>query len=129
MKNPSDITVLVVEDDETLREALVTRLEMEGFRLISAGGGKEALEILNTTPGIDFVLSDIQMPEGDGVELLKNIRLKFPHIPVVCMLSGFSGYNKAQVVQAGAIDLVSKPPDMKLICKYILQAGNLPQSA
>lgn len=121
MKNPADITVLVVDDDEVLRNALVMRLEAEGFQVLSASGGREAMEVINSQPQIDFVLSDIQMPGGDGVELLKSIRAKFPSIPVVCMLSGFSQYSKDEIVKAGAIDLVSKPPDMKLICNYIKQ--------
>jgi two-component system chemotaxis sensor kinase CheA len=123
MKNPSDMTVLVVEDDDVLRNALVMRLEMEGFRLLSASGGREALEILNQGHSIDFILSDIQMPNGDGVELLKKIRARHPKIPIICLLSGYSTYNKEEIIQAGAIDLVSKPPDMNLICRYIQEAS------
>lgn len=120
MTTPSEsMTVLVVEDDETLREALVMCLESEGFKVASASGGDEAIEIVNKDESIGFVLSDVRMPKGDGASLLKNIRKNRPDLPVVCLLTGYSEHSKEQILKEGAIDLLSKPPDMEVIYNYI----------
>lgn len=116
-----DINVLVVDDDGDLREILVSNLDLEGFTVFEAEGGRAALTFLKEHK-IDFVLSDIRMPAGDGIELLKEIRKIDPNIPVVCLITGFSDSTKEDVLKLGGIDLLGKPPDMDLIYKYIRES-------
>lgn len=116
-----DIKVLVVDDDGDLREILVSNLDLEGFTVYEAAGGIAALQFLKENK-IDFVLSDIRMPAGDGMELLREIRKIDPNIPVVCLITGFSDSTKEDVLKLGGIDLLGKPPDMDLIYKYIRES-------
>ena len=122
MQSDKNILVLVVDDDDDLREALVANLEYEGFSVLAAASGNEALKVLLANPKINFVLSDIRMNDGDGIELLTQIRKIDPKIPVVCLISGYSGVSKAKIIEMGAIDLISKPPDIKLIFKYVRES-------
>ena len=88
MKNREDFNILIVDDEEELVASLKTNFELEGYRVFTAFGGYDALEIVNSEE-IDFVLSDIRMPEGDGEMLLKKLQFSNPEIPVVLIISGF----------------------------------------
>ncbi|MGB0060412.1 MAG: response regulator [Candidatus Binatus sp.] len=77
--------ILVVEDDEDAREAMVALLQMKGYRAVSAGNGREALDYLEEAPAPDLIILDLWMPVMDGwhfrSEQIKNPRLA--HIPVI----------------------------------------------
>jgi len=118
MKENHDITILIVDDENSLRKSLVKNFELEGFCVLSASSGHEALEVVKNQK-IDFVLSDVRMPEGDGVELLKNIKMFNDRIPIVLLVSGFSEHSKDEVVAMGAIDLLTKPADIDKIIGMI----------
>ena len=78
-------SILVVEDDEDAREAMVALLQMKGYRAVSAGNGREALDYLEEAPAPDLIILDLWMPVMDGwqfrSEQIKNPRLA--HIPVI----------------------------------------------
>ena len=76
--------VLVVEDDPRLREAVVDTLMLKGFQVSEAAHGIEALNLLRHQQ-IDLVLSDINMPGMDGLELLQNVKQETPWLPVILM--------------------------------------------
>lgn len=95
MNQYSNITILVVDDEEQLKETVIMHLELEGFNVLSACNGKEALEVLENNH-VDFVLSDIKMPELDGMELTVEIRKKYKEVPVVLLVTGFSKYSEKQ---------------------------------
>lgn len=118
-----DICVLLVDDEEGIREVLAANLELDNFKVLTASGGNEAVEILKCNR-IDFIISDVRMPKGDGVFLLKHVKENYPHLPHVLLFSGFAEINAEQVKQLGGIDLISKPPNIdqlidmiKLYCK------------
>ncbi|WP_425161665.1 response regulator [Candidatus Binatus sp.] len=77
--------ILVVEDDEDAREAMVALLQMKGYRAVPAGNGREALDYLEEAPAPDLIILDLWMPVMDGwhfrSEQIKNPRLA--HIPVI----------------------------------------------
>ena len=81
-ENPS---ILVVEDDEDAREAMVALLQMKGYRAVPAGNGREALDYLDQEAAPDLIILDLWMPVMDGwhfrSEQIKNPRLA--HIPVI----------------------------------------------
>lgn len=101
--------ILIAEDEEILNEMLVEELEEAGFEAIGKPNGKEALEYLKTNK-VDFIISDINMPELDGIEFLKKVREIDPKIPPFLVVTGFSDLiDDNQAKELGAIDLFLKP--------------------
>lgn len=100
--------VLLVEDDDGLREALRDTLEHAGFRVIAAADGASALDLLaSTDPAL--VLTDVKMPRLDGHGLLERVRQIRPDLPVV-MMSAFGTVSGAvQALRGGAVDYLEKP--------------------
>jgi two-component system, cell cycle response regulator len=107
-KHPA--TILIVDDEELIRMTLSVTVASFGFHCIIASDGLEAIEILKRTK-CDLVLSDIIMPNMDGLELLKYIKANQPATDVI-IATGFSDRaSYADVIKAGAIDFIKKPID------------------
>ena len=79
---PTDAKILVVDDDDVLRELLVDTLTTIGYRTSSAADGAIVMKMLEGEK-FDLVISDVKMPEIDGITLLGLIRDKYPHLPVL----------------------------------------------
>lgn len=102
---------MVVDDEEALRAVLSAELEGEGYQVVSAGDGQEAINIL-TTREFDLILLDIKMPNVDGFEVLKFVKERQPKTKVI-MLTGFADLKNAiESKKLGAEDFVSKPYDL-----------------
>ncbi len=103
-------TVLVVDDEIAIRETLVQILGYEGYRVLTAGSGPEALEVLgNESAGA--LLLDVKMPGMDGFEVLSRVRRLQPDLPVI-VISGHGDIQTAvQAVRDGAYDFLEKPLD------------------
>jgi len=109
------LPVLVVEDDEALREALTDTLEMAGYGAIAAGNAEQALALVDRyMPGL--VLSDVQMPGMDGHALLDTLKSRQPEIPVILMTAFGQIERAVQAMRNGAADYLPKPfePDKLL---------------
>ena len=102
------VRVLIVEDDEPLREALSDTLELAGARVESAGNGEEALERLDASC-FDIVVSDVNMAAMDGHQLLCRIRGRYPQVPVVLITAFGSIERSVQAMRDGAADYLVKP--------------------
>ncbi|HBL16901.1 MAG: hypothetical protein A2X36_08155 [Elusimicrobia bacterium GWA2_69_24] len=114
-------TILVTDDEQDMRLALMNTLEMAGYSVLDAGSGKEALERLKTAE-IDLVLLDIRLPDMDGVQILKKIKVEHPGLPVI-MCTGFGSLETAvKTVQLGAADYISKPFENKDLFQRIEKA-------
>jgi CheY-like chemotaxis protein len=103
--------VLVVEDDPDQREAIVLALESEGYTVVTAGTGVEALEVLDAGAKPCMILLDLMMPEMDGVQF-RSEQLKSPslaHIPVV-VVSAFGQQTRAKYLQVA--DYLRKPLEL-----------------
>lgn len=101
-------TVLIVDDDDLVRETLRFVLEDVGYEVCSASQAIDALALLEREP-IDIVLSDIFMPGMNGFDLLKQIRQRAPQVPVI-LITGFGNVEMArQALQEGASDFITKP--------------------
>lgn len=108
MKPLNRSTVLVVEDDAALREALQDSLELAGYRVCPAADAEQALLLLERAP-IGLVLSDVQMPGMDGHALLQAIKQTKPGLPVVLM-TAYGQIDKAvEAMRSGAADYLPKP--------------------
>jgi len=103
-------TILIVDDEESVRKALGNVLRDEGYEIVLAGSGKEALDLLaEAQPAI--ALLDIMMPEMDGIETLKRLKEVRPALPVI-MVTGHGGVDEAvKSMRLGAYDFIVKPPD------------------
>ncbi len=101
-------SVMVVEDDAGLREALVDTLQMAGYRTVEAGDGQEALSKLEGGP-LDLVLTDFQMPGLDGQGLLERIRAHDPTMPVIMMTAHGTVDGAVRAMRTGATDYLTKP--------------------
>jgi len=123
MRKPEDFTILIVDDEERLRQSLKKHFKLDNYNVLTAGGGYEALDIINEKK-IDFVISDIRMPEGDGEMLLKKIRELNPKIPMIVMVTGFAEMSKEEAIKGGALDLLAKPIDIDLLEEYIAEQLN-----
>jgi len=82
------MTILVAEDDEILRELLVSLFERHGFEVLAAATGNEAIHLLEQHPAIELVISDYYMPDGDGGDVLEFVRRRDPKRPVFIMITG-----------------------------------------
>ncbi|AWB67368.1 sigma-54-dependent Fis family transcriptional regulator [Saccharobesus litoralis] len=116
--------VLVVEDDQALREAVVDTLALAGYEAVEADSGEQALVRLKEH-SINIVVSDVQMPGINGLSLLRSIKANNPNLPVLLM-TAFANINDAvQAMRDGATDYLSKPfsPEvlLNLVSRYIPQ--------
>ncbi|MEE9339298.1 MAG: sigma-54 dependent transcriptional regulator [Methylococcaceae bacterium] len=112
--------VLVVEDDLDLCEALTDTLEIEGYRVLSANNGTEALSQLAKNK-FRLVVSDIQMPIMDGIQLLNNMRQKHPEIPVLLMTAYGTVPKAVEAMQSGAADYLIKPFEASTLVDKVAQ--------
>lgn len=105
------MNILIVDDSSTMRMIVVKSLRQAGFEsanVIEASGAKEALQKI-AAGGIDLVLSDVNMPEITGIDLLKVIKAKMKSLPVVMVTTESSPDMKAQMLAAGANGIITKP--------------------
>ena len=111
------IKVLVVDDEETMRDIFCQTLKPLGYQVFTARSGKEALSTCHRESP-DIILLDIRMPGLDGIETLQQIRKIDPHKgSAVIMLTGHGDIDTArQAMQLGAYDYVTKPFNLKFIC-------------
>jgi two-component system response regulator RegX3 len=100
-------TILVVDDETTLRETLVDALEAEGFRVVSAADGREALTVFRAERP-DLVLLDLMLPELSGIEVCRIIRAE-SGVPIVMLTAKDSEIDKVVGLELGADDYVTKP--------------------
>jgi CheY-like chemotaxis protein len=107
----ADRTVLVVDDDLRNIFALTTVLEHHQMRVVSAENGRDGIETLRTTPGIDIVLMDIMMPEMDGYETMRAIRqlAPFKSLPIIALTAKAMKGDREKCIEAGASDYIAKP--------------------
>lgn len=100
--------ILVVDDEDYVRDSLKIILLAENYEVVDVDNGYTALELLNEKY-FDFVITDIKMPEMDGITLLKKIKEKYPEIPVIVMTGFPSIDNAIAALKEGAFDYVTKP--------------------
>jgi len=106
--NKKSMSVLIVDDEEMMRDLLQRILSKGGFEIHSASSGDEALKELATNQ-IDLIISDIKMPGMDGFELLKKIKSRYPDKCVVMMTAFGDTYTVKDALLLGADEYVTKP--------------------
>ena len=101
-------TILIADDEPNIRKSLDRVLSMEGYKVIQATTGKEALDVVRRR-AVDLVLMDVLMPELDGLGALGSMREELPELPVVMMSGNASIESAVQATRLGALDFLEKP--------------------
>ena len=100
--------ILIVDDEEDIRETLADRLEAEGYEVVTAVNGVEALQHIRSAE-LDLVLLDLQMPQMDGMEVLQQLAAESLD-PTVVVITAYGTIERAvQAIKAGAYDFIPKP--------------------
>ncbi len=107
--NPSVAKVLIVEDDMDLREAVEDTLQLANFEVFSADSGEAALLQLEREQDIQCVVSDVNMGGMDGHQLLREIKARYPHLPVILNTAYGSIDRSVDAMREGAVDYLVKP--------------------
>ena len=111
--------ILIVDDEEDIRELLRDFFTNKGFTILEAGDGPEALEIVQKEiPAV--VLLDVQMPEMSGIEVLKRIKQKFPQIGVVMATAISDEGTTREAIRLGAYSYILKPFDLSYLEMVVL---------
>ena len=123
--------VLVVDDNADARNSIAMLLEMEGFAVYVAANGREAIEVQRRVP-IDVVLTDIFMPEKDGIETIQALRERNPSVQIAVM----SGSQKARlealrvvVRELGVSTFLLKPVDPRALIETVKELARAPAAA
>ncbi len=113
--------LLIVDDERSMCELLETALGSRGFEPVWFTSSREALEALRDTR-FDVVLTDLQMPGIDGIELCQRVVANRPDIPVVVMTAFGSLETAVEAIRAGAYDFVTKPVEMEMLALTLQRA-------
>jgi len=112
--------ILLVDDDAKLARVLALRLESEGYDVVTAASGEEALARLGEArPG--FVLADLRMPGMDGIELLARIQQRWPGLPVALISAHGDIPDAVRATHTGAVDFLTKPVDRERLLECVLR--------
>ncbi|MDX2023402.1 MAG: sigma-54 dependent transcriptional regulator [Deltaproteobacteria bacterium] len=120
MSEPDRKRVLVADDEANIRRVLEAILRREGYDVVTAGTGTEALERMNR--GINTVITDLKMPGMDGMALLKRLSAEYPEVPVVMITAHGSVENAVEAVKLGAFDYLEKPFEQEQIRQLVAKA-------
>lgn len=118
---PETVTCLVVDDEPRLRQVLVHLMRNDGFRCFEAANGLEAIELLEKQP-VMLVMSDLRMPRMDGIELLKQIRARWPDIASVMITAVADVEVAVSCLAMGAMDYLTKPFHLEEVRARVRQA-------
>ena len=115
--------ILVVDDEDSMCQYLSILLQKEGYEVATANGGAEALKLIEANP-YDVVMTDIQMPKMDGIQLLKGIKGMDPTMPVIIMTAYASEQSAIDAVNLGAFSYLQKHcknDEIKMVVRNALQ--------
>lgn len=125
----SSAAVLVVEDDNSLREALCDTLEMAGFNVKAVANGQAALRLVESEK-VSMVVSDVHMQPMGGQELLQQLKSRCPSLPVVLMTAYGSVEKAVEAMREGASDYLVKPFEaevlINMVSRYLQQDESSP---
>jgi DNA-binding NtrC family response regulator len=103
-----EIVILVVDDEPMMQTLLERILTRDGYRVLIAGNGAEALEVL-ARESVSIVISDLQMPVLNGLDLLKTLKKVYPHVGAIIMTAYGDTYTVKDALLLGADEYITKP--------------------
>jgi DNA-binding NtrC family response regulator len=122
MSNHPEQNILVVDDDLLVRKVLKKYISSLGYYVDTAEDGRSALDMLRSF-SYDLVLTDLEMPVLDGIELLKQMSVEFPIIPKIVLTGHGTNDEILAALKSGAYDFLYKPIDDFDILEYSLKRG------
>ncbi len=114
-------TILVVDNEETIRETLMKILKREGYNVLTAADGQEALEMIRKHE-VNLILSDICMPRIDGHNLLKQVKAILPEVEIVLMTGQGKWETGLEALREGAFAFIPKPFNKLALNKTVRRA-------
>ncbi len=122
------LSILVVDDEQIVLDSVKKHLRKDDCTVLTASLAKEGLETMDKEP-VDIVLTDLMMPEIDGLEFMKLVKSKYPSVPII-MITGYATINTAlQATQLGAFDYIAKPFTKMELKSVIKRAADLVAAA
>jgi len=112
--------ILIVDDEPEIREIVSFGLSLEGYQVIEAAGGMEAMKIIEQGD-IDAVISDVRMPKGDGIYLasaLQKLNLELP----MYLMTGYTSYDLGKVADIGVCSVFTKPFDTQNFIRALTES-------
>ena len=100
--------ILLVEDEENIRDVVKLNLELEGYEVVGTGKGKEALKLQNEQH-FDLIILDVMLPEVDGFQICEQIRLTNLEIPIIFLTAKDTAMDRVLGLKKGADDYLTKP--------------------
>jgi two-component system response regulator PilR (NtrC family) len=119
--------ILVVDDERSMREMLTILLEREGYEAVEAKNGQDALQLFETSI-FDLVISDIQMPGINGIELLARIKILAPEVPVLMITAFATAEQAVDAIKLGAFHYFTKPfinDEIRALVRNALEKSDL----
>ncbi len=123
METSGKKTVLLVDDEKSMRIVLSAMLKKEGYGVITASDGFEALDSIKKND-ISVIVTDLKMPRLGGIGLLKRVIEKYPSIPVIIITAHGTIANAVEAVKKGAFDYITKPFEQEDLKNIISKAFN-----
>jgi len=123
------LTILVADDEKNIREGLREALALDGYEVLTAADGQEAMEAI-TRGDVDLLITDLKMPRLSGEELLKSVTGQFPTLPVIILTGHGTIESAVQAMHDGAYDFLTKPVNLdrlSLLVKRALASRELAQ--
>ncbi len=117
-------TVLIADDEANLRKVLAAMLRREGYEVLTAADGLEALELMGRSR-VDVLLTDLRMPRIDGMELLRRVLVEYRGTPVVMLTAHGTVDTAVTAMKLGAFDYLSKPYDQEELQMIIRKAATV----
>ena len=108
-------TILVVDDESRMRKLVKDFLSREGYKVLEAGDGIEAMDIFYENKDIDLVILDVMMPKMDGWQVCREIRTQSSQIPIIMLTARSSEHDELQGFESGADEYISKPFSPKIL--------------
>lgn len=108
MKEPTKASILLVEDEENLQEALKLNLELEGYEVTAVDNGTAALKAVKNEY-FDLIILDIMLPEMDGIAVCENIRIQNNDVPILFLSAKNSSADRVLGLKKGGDDYMTKP--------------------
>ena len=118
--------VLVIDDEDVIRETIRKQLDGSGFEIIEAEDGQQGIDLLNTLDNpltVDVIICDIRMPKINGIEAIAYFRKEYPSTPII-VLTGYPDVTLAtDLLKQGVTDYLTKPVDKQSLVEVVKKAA------
>ncbi|MFZ7111775.1 MAG: response regulator [Desulfatiglandales bacterium] len=117
-------TIMLVDDEVPFVQTMTKRLARRNIEVIQAFSGPEALELLGGNSNIEVIILDVKMPGMDGIETLKQIKMKYALVEVIMLTGHATVESGIEGMKQGAFDYLMKPCDIDLLVSKVKEAAN-----